>query len=500
MTLFQQLYGRKYRRYIKNKKKVSVKKAYSILNQYTMRPEALESYKAIIRNNEKFREALLRDKTNAFNRILDFVCSQVQNIFIIVQGFPGTGKSTLSRSVVLDLQERRKKLRNIKGRILLSYTQRQMVDMFQEVKRGDIIFKDENPIIHGFGSRMLLDAIINFMGVVRDQEISAILVSPRIFKNTEFGLANIYLVPLGWDEKTKENRALWLDQDGNYIGIVRIPFKTNKKLEQKMEQMKRELQERLKENKGNLWIGLDPDLIKRDVNKVLKYYETHPLPPRLSVAGIRRDFWDIGIAGNERYLEAVASSVYKILYYEREKEKQKDQEDNNNDKNIKNMEEMKNNIKTLFKDKIEYEIFLEKTQKDENFLKLVLEELKKEKITKEELNMFRRIIDGEPYHKIKKDLKLSTLRIITETKNKIQQNYLGFAGERAYKQYLELLNKAIVYMGGYSKDPDFIIHSDNEVHSFKCYSFENDKYAIKKIARSELETALKKIYNIKIKK
>ncbi|MBD3227146.1 MAG: hypothetical protein GF329_03075, partial [Candidatus Lokiarchaeota archaeon] len=460
--------------------KIPNRVAYKILRRYTMRPDALESFKAKIRSNKSFKYALFRNKTRAFNKSLNYATSQVQNIFIIIPGLPGTGKTTTARSLTIEIRDRRLEYRDIDGKIYIAYKQDQLLNIFPKTEQGAIILKDENPIPHGTGSQIGTDAIINFMGVVRDEEISAVLVSPRDYKKGEFGLANIYLLPLGYNTETKVNRCMWIDKAGHYIGLVYIPFKTDAKVKVRMDKLKKGLQDELREFKGNVWSEPDDSLIERDIKTVLKYYKTHPLPPRLSKLGIQRDFWDIGIKGNDAHKDRVAARVYKILYYQKERQ----------DKEQEKMD----SIGQVSEDSIKYGDFKEinytikpmDAKRDDDLRKSIMNILKKEDdITETDIKVMERIATGETYAKIQADLGLGSPSYITIIKKKIQEKYLGIAGELAYKPKLEETGHEIEYFGGYSHKPDFIDHTDKKVISFKTYTHQNDSYAAKNIGKNE---------------
>ena len=81
----------------------------------------------------------------------------------------------------------------------------------------------------------------------------------------------------------------------------------------------------------------------------------------------------------------------------------------------------------------------------------------------------------------------------------IREKYLGLAGEAAFeKKLLREGYKNYEMLGGYSHQPDVILHQDRKVISLKHYCNPKAHVPIEEIAASEIQYALEHSYDLEV--
>jgi len=462
-----------YRYSLKNKRNNYIGKALAKLEEYELQPAVKYNYKRKIITNESFRNALNKNLTNLFYKELEYVSKNIQNTFVLIAGKTGSGKSTLAKSITSIYQKNYKKInRNI--RIYVVYETDELLTVVDKLKRGDLILRDENPIYHGSGSKIEEDAIINFMSVIRDQEISLIWVSPisisRLHLNELFKLK---IESLGFNRQTGKNLAVLLNEENEYLGYIEIDRIINKELDEKMKKLKLQLQNKIKNQSGFLYTKINIDKLNKDIQKVLNYIKENNLNVK-SVEGIYAILPFCEIFGTEKYLRIVCQNVKQRLRNTHFEDK-KIEIVNKNDKEIKLVK-----VKEFI---------------DANFLNIIIKFLRKRVKDDEKVRVFELICDGESYRMIKSKTRIPLINI-KKIKDEIQQEHLGYAAEDAYAYSLKKLGINFKHSGYNSHEPDFVLNHKKQVHSLKCYIFENTSKAKSHIANSEMKYAIENNFDL----
>ncbi len=130
-----------------------------------------------------------------------------------------SGKSELVQTIVLILKQSNKEYRNRDVNIYLSWTQPQFYAMLMNLKKGDIMWRDEDPKPFGKGSRTETWGVENVLHAIAKMENSFIFVDPKKIK---VDICDLYLESAGMNRKTRENRFMIMDDEKYYFGHIYV--------------------------------------------------------------------------------------------------------------------------------------------------------------------------------------------------------------------------------------------------------------------------------------
>jgi hypothetical protein len=160
------------------------------------------------------------DMTNSFNRdIVNPVRNENFAVFGIV-GEPGSGKSELAQYIAFRSQWANKRYMKRDVKIHLVWTQSDLNNLMPDLKKGDIIWKDEMPKTFREGANIEKWQIENNLRIMRKFSNTLIFIDPNEIK---YDICNIHLEASGMNLKTRTNRFLVLYKDNmsnkyNYVG------------------------------------------------------------------------------------------------------------------------------------------------------------------------------------------------------------------------------------------------------------------------------------------
>lgn len=138
------------------------------------------------------------------------------------------------------------------------------------------------------------------------------------------------------------------------------------------------------------------------------------------------------------------------------------------------------------------------TWEDAGFRDLVLQCLQKI-LPETEFEVFSEICADVPVRTIARHFfnTATNVKPVSAIRSDIQTNYLGKrGGEAAYNIVLQKQGKNFEYFGWDSDEPDFIVHSDREIISLKCYTEDIPGKAKRHIGKKEISAALRLNYNL----
>lgn len=519
----------KYNKYLTGFGKRRLKKEYydkleaiKELKKVEIRPSELIKYLNLIEIDEKMRIALKKNLTKYFFQELDYVSQKITNIFVNIIGKPGSGKSTIAKTIATLLRDKCVEFKKQNPHIFLCYDSSDMTESFKNVKQGDIIFRDENPDEQGEYSMREQKAIRTFAGLVRDLEISFILVSPYDFN---FKIVNIKLIALGIDFENKTNRALWVDENNNPLGVVYLPYIENEELFEQMKARKREIQQYSIETGGKHYIRPDLERQNADIEKVYDYFKKEKIIS-ITKKAILSYFDDLGIPPDRDYRDKIASRVRELLLKEKEQrelEKRLEREKKLAEIKAQKEEEKQHKqdpdqsaIKARNKDdspkygrnpdniyliklesgekvKIQYE-FVEEWVDSKFYTEIYNEMIKninndeRIKFSKRDATIFDEFCQGAEFRYILGKYKVNHHRV-KKIKNDVMSVIWRYA-ELVYHKYL--INKyktEVQYVGGNYKEPDYVIPSLKQVHSFKTFLIDDKSRAMHSIGHKEILVA-----------
>ena len=136
-----------------------------------------------------------------------------------VKGYTRSGKSEIVQTIVLILKEVNRKYRNREVKLYLCWTQPQFYLILKILKKGDIVWKDEDPRAMGKGSSRERWSVDNILHAIAKMENTFIFVDPKKIK---VDICDLYLESAGMNLLTRENRFMIMDDEKRYFGHVYV--------------------------------------------------------------------------------------------------------------------------------------------------------------------------------------------------------------------------------------------------------------------------------------
>jgi len=437
-----------------------------ILDEYTLRPGLREDFHSLIFSNKSFRYALKRDMTHAFIKDIDFGCQQQQNQNVCFIGDQGTGKTTAAFILAKMIQERVPE-----AQIVFAYSLYEALEYIAEgIPAHSIIILDEPLVLHGVGSRIVQDNFYNVFQMCRKYELHFIFNLPQF---QQVPNVQIFLELFGIDFKAKRTRLLWRDKRGRYKGLVYFTKNYDEKEFNLLVEQKKD------EKWANLVMGQGRhEAIENTeslIEKVVDAIQSDSEYSKISAVSEIKAFCQI------RFPEVPDVALSKIAPLVKARLRRKEK---------KNLEVQVDNYVLQFEEiggwkDIDFA---------ENILKILADEL-----SNEELEIIRGICAGESYISIAKRVfpsKKCDRAKIFRTKEKVQQRFLGYAGEQAYYNQQTEKRQEIEWGGLNTDEPDFINHTTKEVISFKTGVFENFSKWQREISVNEIRAAERLKYQL----
>ncbi len=152
-----------------------------------------------------------------------------------VKGNTRSGKSEIVETIVLILKDANKKYRGRDVELYLCWTQPQFYSVLKILKKGDIVWKDEDPRPLGKGSRTETWAVDNVLHAIAKMENSFIFVDPKKIK---VDICDLYLESAGMNRKTRTNRFMIMDDEQYYFGHVYVKLHDNEEFREWYEKEK----------------------------------------------------------------------------------------------------------------------------------------------------------------------------------------------------------------------------------------------------------------------
>lgn len=433
--------------------------------------------------DEKYGKAIFNKKNKTFLNTLKQTVLEKSNIIGLIHGYTNSGKSRMAQSILYLIRGYMKEYLGKEYPIFVVYERNDMQNVLRNEKPPYGLVLDEFPSESGKDSQLKLEAIKNILDSIRIDQVSIMICTP--VKATR-GFINFKLYMAGTNPPANMLRALLFLGDLTYpIGNIEIPFHCDEPFFEKYMNQKLDYTKKIRETGGFVVSDFD---IKRAEEHIQYFYKiltakygtrvraTSDIVALMELAGMDGKRYN----ETENFKKRVASGVKALIlndYYEEKKRKNKGKQE----KQI----EMTDDV--FFKIQKEPEFVLQ----DLEFKEMVLAELK-EDVEPNEYEVYKCICDGESYRHIaeKDNAPASNNFQINQIKNKIQNKYLGYAGERAYCKLLEKQGKNFEYGGRNTPEADFVNHTDREIISFKTYTNYNESNAKHRIGREEILKAI----------
>lgn len=210
--------------------------------------DCCEEYKFIRRSNDisfnnkmnrlGITHLVLEEKYNQTDIFLEDIENPIKygaNTVFGVTGYTRSGKSELVQTIVLILKDVNKKYKKRDVDLRLSWTQPQFYTLLMKLKRGDIMWRDEDPRPLGKGSRIETWAVDNVLHAIAKMENTFIFVDPKKIK---VDICDLYLESAGMNRKTRTNRFMVLDDEKHYFGHIYVKLHDNKEFREWYEKEK----------------------------------------------------------------------------------------------------------------------------------------------------------------------------------------------------------------------------------------------------------------------
>jgi len=135
-----------------------------------------------------------------------------------ITGHTRSGKSELGEFIVLIIKKTNKKYLNRDVELFLSWTQPQFYTLLKKLKKGYIMWRDEDPRPTRKGSRTQTWEIENVLHAIAKMENIFIFVDPKHIRVD----CDLYLESAGMNRKTRINRFMILDDERYYFGHIYV--------------------------------------------------------------------------------------------------------------------------------------------------------------------------------------------------------------------------------------------------------------------------------------
>ena len=140
-------------------------------------------------------------------------------ILIGIVGYTRAGKSEGAQLIYFVIKQANKKYKNRDIELYLCWKQPEFLSKLKLLKKGDVLWSDEQTRTMGKGARKETWKIDNVMHAIAKKENGFIFVTPKL-KDIKTDICDLYLETAGQNRKTKTNRFMILDDERRYFGHV----------------------------------------------------------------------------------------------------------------------------------------------------------------------------------------------------------------------------------------------------------------------------------------
>ena len=295
-----------------------------LTNEYLLRPLRKYEYGLNARGFLKGSSDELLSRSMTWNRDLTpLITNELRhgflykgNIIIVIMGPMGDGKSTIGKSLALQLQYLAKTdLKAKNPKINITFSNDESLRAVTRMKPGDVLMQDEISRQMGTDSATILKMLFNMQEQIRMDQLCFIFISPTL-KGME-NASNVLLESFGMNLEEERNRYLIKSAYSNkWLGWGKIQYLKDQKLEAEYNRKKGIHVATLKRLQGASSARWDFKELEGHANKLLKVAESRMKKTQKMTKAYLKTLLNCGVvemAGSSAKQDAVASLAKAII-------------------------------------------------------------------------------------------------------------------------------------------------------------------------------------------
>ena len=211
---------------------------------------------------------LFYDRTEDLFKDIDTVIIEGANFLIFIHG-PGRflGKSEGGFTIEFEYQKRYKYHRRTKIEKYYRFDDGEMMEIFPQMKQGDIAMRDESPKTSGEGSDTITKNLENICNITRGKQVCFIFVNPKLIKVSGI---DYYLEAAGICKKKRENRFLLYNRFYELMGVVYLKLHDDEEFRKEYVRKKNAFINKIMANSGGNYVPTD---IEKYFKNAIDLYE-----------------------------------------------------------------------------------------------------------------------------------------------------------------------------------------------------------------------------------
>jgi len=440
-----------------------------------------------------FIDPLTKRKTRPLTiDLLDAIDTRITNgshYALFIHGDTNEGKSQMAISIAKYHQKAFKKYLGIDITIHLTFSDSDLDHVIPNLKRGDIVIRDESSIVTGEGSQILQTRINNLIRVIRIEQNSFIFVNPDVVK---VPLVNYYLETAGKNYEEHKTRLILYDKEQFPIGRLYLSLHPDQEFRAKYEKLKKENVNKLKITSGLVSLSIDNKKLTRAAEILMNLCIEENIDTKIGMKDLLLEYND-QFDESERNQQIGGTDQYNKLLFERTSRYLKKLKAGNYSRTQDTGQETEKESFEKFKKFIypySYEDIIEKAKEE-------AKARKKFRDVNRNFEIYLKVQNEVLYDDILPEYpELNDKSAITRIKERVEGFLNEFAGklfESKYSKYLQSLYKdKVIHDGGPGKPDAYVIVEElQELHIFSIKYLKSADSIPSKEINPELEFAWK---------
>jgi hypothetical protein len=275
--------------------------------------------------NSRFNEGelwrfLLWDRTEDLFNDMDNCIIHGANFIIFIHG-PGRfiGKSEAGFRLEFKYQKRYRELKGVFIKKYYGFDDGEMMEIFPQMKQGDIAMRDESPTPSGEGSATIKKNLTNICNITRGKQVCFIFVNPQ--RINEPGI-DYYLEAAGMCREKKETRFLLYNRNEELMGVVYLKIHNDDKFRKEYVKRKNAFIDKILALSGGDYVIPDVEKLMQNAINLYEYCSNNNARSKLDVETYLENYnlqfkktedQTKQIVGTGDYIKRLIHNVYKAL-------------------------------------------------------------------------------------------------------------------------------------------------------------------------------------------